>query len=322
MLVRCSVVFTLLLSLYVAIDYTEVAGQIDSPSLLSAYWFKLPEVVSHLLPLALTTGILLTVTHAKRSGEWVAAQMAGISTVCIFIALMLLPTVLLPLTHLNCHVFAPQAVAKFEQTLHYDSRQPMNQFSMNEWIVSNGNDDTRISVQRTRIGRAKQLIVTESHNGAVSQRWQSPQMSPEGGGGEVFIWPPQLQTLMVPRAGVNGIVAASIPSGELNDFAKDVALRGGEASALESTVALRHGTVMALWFVPFLALSLLVSMETFTSSIFAVFLSVAVAVVYWAMMAFTWGLVSAAHWPTTFIPLLGVGAFLSVGALVLKAIRH
>ena len=346
-LVRCGVILAFLLSLYVAVDYTEVTSLTGSAEVYRVYWYKLPEIASHLLPLVLTAGVLLTVTHGKCTGEWVALQLAGISTFRLFLWLMLPATLLLPITFFNCHFIAPAGVAKFERAIHHASGIPMTHFRIDNWIVSK-RTGAQISLQRAPKGRASQLRISSTESGKVTYRWRAPQradtklvrrtkspyssfsttlkdvrgistLPPTDGNGDN---PPTGMDIMVPQSGINGIRAASVTSLRLHDLAKQVADRGGDAAPLQATVALRHGTAAAMWLVPFLALLILQALQNVSSSLAAAFLAIIVSAAYWLTMAFSWGLVSALRWPAYLIPIICICGFTAAGGIALKLIHR
>ena len=59
LLVRCGMLLLLFMALYGVIDYVETSSNARATQLYRAYGYKIPEMVSHILPLVLATGLPL-----------------------------------------------------------------------------------------------------------------------------------------------------------------------------------------------------------------------------------------------------------------------
>ena len=83
----------LLLVIYISIDMVEAtsiarSGGVD---VLYAYPFKIPSIVTHILPLAAALGALLSYSHLTCAGEWDAMLLVGLSPLRLAAALMIVP---------------------------------------------------------------------------------------------------------------------------------------------------------------------------------------------------------------------------------------
>ena len=107
--IRAGVSGLLLIFIYISIDFIEVASALKVPllDLLAFYPSRLPLIVAHTLPIALTIGVQLTLSSTRRNGEWDAIESAGISKRKIATWLLIVPLFAVFLSALNLMQLTP-----------------------------------------------------------------------------------------------------------------------------------------------------------------------------------------------------------------------
>ncbi len=92
-LTRSVSTLALLVTVYAAIDFVETSSLHDEPlsHLLFAYPFRIPMIISQVMPLALALGVLLALASSRSRGEWDAMRAAGISPFSLAKNLLIVP---------------------------------------------------------------------------------------------------------------------------------------------------------------------------------------------------------------------------------------
>ena len=326
LLFRIAVLTAIFVGVYSTIDYVETVSNSGTSKLYLVYGYKLPEMISHLLPLVLAMAILLTVADCRRKGEWVALQMTGLSVRRLMGMLMVIPVLLLPLAYLNAHQWAPLAMMQFEKAVNHEGMKPLTQYRENNRIVSGGEDGTVTIVDRDQAGRAVQLRILELETDRTIHVWQHEnsnyRMSSTDGN---FSAGGILKRRNVPQYGINGIFAASVTSKMLLEMVRDLEIGGAGTGAFETTVALRHSIVLAVVMVPLVALLLFLSVEKLTAMFSAVAMAMASAAGYWGILMLSWAWTTSVQVGIHWIPVLCVIGMAGGGgalALRLKTLRR
>ncbi|MCP4676264.1 MAG: LptF/LptG family permease [Deltaproteobacteria bacterium] len=94
-LTRSVLTLALVVTVYAAIDFVETSSLHDAPltQLLFYYPLRIPMIVSQVLPLALSLGVLLALASSRSRGEWDAMRAAGISPAILAKSLLVIPLV-------------------------------------------------------------------------------------------------------------------------------------------------------------------------------------------------------------------------------------
>ena len=320
LLVCCGMLLLLFMTLYGVIDYVETASNARTTELYRAYGYKIPEMVSHILPLVLATGVLLTADAMRRRGEWTALLMAGVSTCRISGQLLALPLLLLPLSFFLIHSWAPHGMQAFESAIRFNGVQRMKQFLDGDTIVSEFPGGERMRLQRKSDGRIRRFETVDGNTGRRIHFFGEAEDT-TGKAPDEFN---RSNQRMVPKRSVNGIFAASIPSPTLLEMVAPIRERGGTTKLIEATVALRHGQVLATALVPLLSLILFLLLFRYSSSFGAVVVAIVAAGLYFGLLMISWQLTVAFSlpiWLTPFFCLCGIGLCGAVAAAARIKIR-
>lgn len=306
LLVRCGMLLLLFMALYGVIDYVETSSNARATQLYRAYGYKIPEMVSHILPLVLATGVLLTAEALKRRGEWTALLMAGVSTFRISGQLLALPLFLLPVSFFLVHSWAPHGMQAFESAIQFNGVQRMKQYLDGDTIISEIPGGEQMRLQRKSDGRIRRFETVDGNTGGRIHFFGEAEDAPRNPPDELN----RSNLQMVPKRSVNGIFAASIPSRTLLAMVAPIRARGGTTALIEATVALRHGQVLATALVPLLSMLLFFVFVRYSSAFGAVVVAIVAAGSYFGMLMISWQLTIAFSlpiWLTPFFCLCGIG---------------
>ncbi len=316
----------LLLVIYISIDMVEAtsiarSGGVD---VLCAYPFKIPSIVTHILPLAVALGVLLSYSHLACEGEWDAMLLVGLSPLRLATALMIVPLAVTVLSVPLNGSLAPALLAVYESRTVSESVETERRgwFRKDEWLIRESGGDERgtsLAIGRDREGRATAWSLSNAHGKGVSWRrgqgWTDDSAHPAGLSTEGLSVPPV--------AGAFGLVGASLTNAKLDETAKDLEDHGLNSLPLRAQTVLRSALSSACLIVP--VLGLLIGM--LSRSIRAtrlVPLSIAVAAVYWLVLATAWNGASMGSWPcaTVSIGVPGLFAILAIGLMIRVGLRR
>ena len=316
----------LLLVIYISIDMVEAtsiarSGGIDG---LGAYPFKIPSIVTHILPLAMALGALLSYSHLTCAGEWDAMLLVGLSPLRLATALMIVPLVVTILSVPFTGSLAPALLAVYESRTVPESVQTERRgwFREDEWLIrrSGGNErGTSLAIGRDREGRAdvwsRSLAPGESVSWRRGQGWADDNAHPTGLSNEALS--------VTPVAGAFGLVGASLTNAELEETAEKLEDHGLNSFPLRAQTVLRSALSSACLIVPLLGL-LLGMLSRSIRATRLVPLSIAVAAVYWLVLATAWNGASMGSWPcaTVSIGVPGLFAILAIGLMVRIGLRR
>ncbi len=292
------------------------SGGVD---VLSAYPFKIPSIVTHILPLAAALGALLSYSHLACAGEWDAMLLAGLSPLRLATALMIVPLAATMLSVPLTGSLAPALLAVYESRTVSESVETERRgwFRKDEWLIrgSGGNErGTSLAIGRDREGRA-----TEWSLSGVSWRrgqgWTDDRVHPAGLSTEGISVPPV--------AGAFGLVGASLTNAELDETAKRLEDHGLNSLPLRAQTVLRSALSSACLIVPVLGL-LLGMLSRSIRATRLVPLSIAVAAVYWLVLATAWNGASMGSWPcaTVSFGVPGFFAILAIGLMIRVGLRR
>ena len=305
-LIRFGVLTALLMLLYAAIDYIETVSNSGVVDLYRVYGYRIPEILTYLLPLSLSAAILLTIADCRQKGEWHALQMAGMSTWRLHGALLLLPLLLLPVMWFGVHIWGPEATASFERAVHHRGLLPMTHYRQGNWMVSTSVDGAQLEVLRNSSGRARQLWMIESGTGNVIHHWESASV----GETDRMVVAPGIKhrgdTPLMPQYSTNGIPGASVTTGALRAMMAALQLAGGNARALEATIAIRNSIFSATLLVPLVAAILFLFAAHLKTMFAAVSVAVGVSGAYWGILMLAWAWLTKVREGVPWIP--GVAA--------------
>jgi lipopolysaccharide export LptBFGC system permease protein LptF len=316
----------LLLVIYISIDMVEASsitrsGGVD---LLSAYPFKIPSIVTHILPLAAALGVLLSYSHLACAGEWDAMQLAGLSPLRLATALMIVPLAVTMLSVPLTGSFAPALLAIYESRTASESVETKRRgwFRKGEWLVRGfgGNESGEsLVIGRDREGRATAWSRSFARGEAVSWRrgkgWTDDRVHPVDLSTEGISVPPV--------AGAFGLVGASVTSAELDETAKNLEDHGLNSLPLRAQTVLRSALSSACLIVPVLGLLLAMLLRSIRATRL-VPLSIAVAAIYWLVLATAWNGASIGSWPcsTVSFGVPGLFAIFAFGMMIRVSLRR
>ncbi|MBN2718423.1 MAG: LptF/LptG family permease [Deltaproteobacteria bacterium] len=301
LLVRFSLLTGLLVAVYCVIDYVETMSNVGAANLYWVYGCKIPEILTHMLPLSVCASVLLTVVDFRKTGEWHAIQMAGVSERRLQGILLCLPLLLLPFIHMTAHQWAPNAMAVFESAVNQHRMTPLTHYRQNDWIVArSSSNQMAVRVRRSPSGRANELSVQDDQT--TIHRWRSSEHRTEN---VPFVPDSRAASqsgLFLPVYGTNGIFASSVSTDSLRQMAKVLRGHGAPVKQIESALALRSSIVVASLVVPVVALLLLVAIPYQSARFFAIALSVGVSGVYWVVLMLLWAWGTAVDGRVSVIP--------------------
>ena len=335
----------LLLVIYISIDMVEAtsiarSGGVD---VLYAYPFKIPSIVTHVLPLAAVLGALLSYSHLACEGEWDAMLLAGLSPLRLATALMIVPLVVTMLSVPLTGSLAPSLLAVYESRTAPESVETERRewFRKGEWLIreSGGSErKTSLAIGRDREGRvtawSRSYVdsnpipafpcegkgkMMEAGFKAVSWRrgqgWTDDSAHPAGLSTEGLSAPPV--------AGAFGLVGASYTNAELDETAKELEDHGLNSLPLRAQTVLRSALSSACLIVPVLGL-LLAMLSRSIRATRLVLLSIAVAAVYWLVLATAWNGATMGSWPCATVSIGGPGLFaiLAIGLMIRVGLRR
>ncbi|MDJ0762174.1 MAG: LptF/LptG family permease [Myxococcota bacterium] len=319
----CAVVLT---AIYAAIDFVEVGSRMDAPMgrLLGLYPTRLPMALIHILPVALSLGVQLTLSSARRSGEWTALRSAGISPLKIAGALMFVPLCSIGLSGaLSMHI-CPWALSKWQA---FETQSMIKLKGQGTWcrkgafFVKTGEDqDPQLVIKRNRRGLPNTI------------QWIAPQGSRVGS----YVWhhhtgwhgpmplagPATRCTTPLPTAGAAvsqpfGPVAASLSESEIAIAIRQFEANGWSAASLRAERALRVALMAACFLVPLLGLGL--SFGEVAGGAKLAGRSLAASLSYWLCLAPAWNGAARGAWSwlvvAVWIPLV----FFLIGMLAIVA---
>ncbi|MBN2340158.1 MAG: LptF/LptG family permease [Deltaproteobacteria bacterium] len=302
--------------LYTAIDYVETASLVSSDVLHRFYLYKLPQTISHVLPLALGLGAVLTANQMKQSGEWTALEATGIPPAWLFFILLWPSLILVPAEWCLVHEWSPASVATFDNAVAGTPPSDTLCQKADGWLIFTIHSDSaakEVQIQRSDAGRTRQLIVRDTKTNTQVFQWtrqdDDKPVAPSSN---------QSVAISMPAMSINGIFAAAVTSSQLRRHAQRLSNHGVSAARVKAALSLRHGLVMTFWCVPLLALVLWGKLGI-VSSIRSVWVSLAVAAVYWASLQLWWNW--AQHggipaWTIALSMLGGTGVLLGTAALI------
>ncbi len=308
------------------VEATSIARS-GGADVLYAYPFKIPSIITHILPLAAALGVLLSYSHLACAGEWDAMLIAGLSPLRLATALMIVPLAVILLSVPLTGSLAPALLAVYESRTAPESVETERHgwFRKGEWLIRESEGDerrTNLAIGRDREGRATTWSL--SHAGrdpipAVSWRrgqgWTDDSAHPAGLSTEGLSVPPV--------AGAFGLVGASYTNAELVETAKELEDHGLNALPLRAQTVLRSALSSACLIVPLLGL-LLGMLSRSIRATRLVPLSIAVAAVYWLVLATAWNGASMGSWPcaTVSIGVPGLFAILAIGLMIRVGLRR
>ncbi len=304
-----AVALVLLVIVYASIDFVEAASMISLPvgKLIAVYLYRLPMIVGHTLPVALTLGVQVTVARAMRTGEWDAIGVAGVSPMRISGTLAVVPLVATVVSVFLMMHFAPAALKQWSA-----KAGSAPQATNTKWCKSG---DTLV-----RIGDGQKVVIQRSGGeaasvfsrsvGDVHRHWAKGQGWSEGAG-------PVSADCAVESDGFDVqpmvLVGGASTLEELDNAIAVGKDRGWSTAPLEGERALRVALALSCLIVPMLALlgSLVLRISGTTNLITA---SIAAAVVYWLVLAVAWNGVSLGIWPPVLVSAVLPGFFMTACA--------
>jgi lipopolysaccharide export LptBFGC system permease protein LptF len=325
-LTRSLVACVLSVVVYTAIDLVEASSLAGaSDALVTAYLFKLPSVLVHVLPLAVLVGAQLTLASMRNSGQWDAMRSSGLSPLKLIGSLLIVPCGAVVLSFFLATWIAPMGMSVWQDRLGLSSdKATTQQVGSAKWMMRNGilirhGEDFDLRIERSLDGRPMNLVETrlDSEDGTDmvwknGRGWQREIHVETADGGESNALLQEAYALST-----TGILGDSLTAADLFTVIPLAAKRGLNAAPLKAEAALRVALIAACIVLPLLCLGMSIGRETSTASRL-VGLGIAAAVVYWLCLAIVWNSavagVLAPYWIYAVVPLLfaGVGVVLAL----------
>jgi len=317
-LARCAGALGILALLYVSVDMVEAtsAARASALDVLGAYAFKLPTVVSHVLPMALAFGALLTLSYLRRFGEWDALRLAGLSPLRLAAALLLVPAMTAALAMANAGSWAPAAMRRYEE--------------LAGWTPPDGEDRGRWSRDGDRLvragGAAGGVVVVERDRSGAATGWSRGSENgrglgwEEGRGWSALERPPEAPeggVAAAPRveAWSGGLAGQALSSDGIAARATELEGRGLDAGPLRAQLSLRFALAAACLIVPAIGLLLALNGTSHRASRM-VLTGLAASAFYWLAVVVAW---NGAIWGAWSERVLGVGVPLTGLAAAIAA---
>lgn len=330
-LTRFGIALLLLSLIYIAIDFVEAQNRGAAPE--SAYLFRLPMVLSHMLPIALVLGVQALIAGLRTRGEWNAFLAVGIGPERLGLYLLLIPLIAMPFQYLMQSLIVPQSHAAWQNAAGGERLRPDlgGDLGARNWclqenllIKREGTTGSRIVISRTESG-VPLLFQSER----VGQR-QDAVREWQYGHGWVFgrsSAPDATEDRLCAAGGFQGKWATDsdphpqeLTTEALRTFLL-VARHGGHPTRhLEAEIALRMALTLSCLLVPFLALGMTVGgQESRHGRI--VGLGLLSVFAYWLMVTVAWNGALAGLWCSEWLS-LGVPSLTLILGGLLAALRR
>jgi lipopolysaccharide export LptBFGC system permease protein LptF len=317
-LARCAGALVILTLLYVSVDMVEAtsAARASALDVLGAYAFKLPTVVSHVLPMAVAFGALITLSYLRRFGEWDALRLAGLSPLRLAAALLLVPAMSAALAMANAGSWAPAAMRRYEEIAGW---APPDRGDRGRWS-RDGDRLVRVG------GGAGGLLVVERDRSGAATGWSR---GSEGGRGlgweEGRGWSALGRPLEAPEGGVvaprveawsGGLAGQALSSDGIAALATELEGRGLDAGPLRAQLSLRFALAAACLIVPAIGLLLALNGTSHRASRM-VLTGLAASAFYWLAVVVAWNGAIWGAWSERVlgvgVPLMGLAAAIAAG---------
>ncbi|MCP4601019.1 MAG: LptF/LptG family permease [Proteobacteria bacterium] len=328
--IRSSLALVLLAVVYMAIDFVEASSWPGASlgRLVSLYVFRLPMIISQILPLALTLGVLLALASSRSRGEWNAMRSIGISPFGLSTRLLIVPFLGMCFSTLLLAQLAPRALAVWQSG--FDPALSVA-VSNSHWCKG-----------------GRQIVQEESPLGFRTVIERRPDGSPllwaRAGAGvsdaETLVWrqangwqeeaPQELdaaQCAAVTKKEILNDSHTSLPGASLTLVELGIAIsqsekRGISTAPLRAELALRIALIAACLIVPLLGLGLSLAGEE-SRSTRLVGRGIIAATAFWLSLAVAWNGAVVGAWSPTWvsvgIPLFYLG--MSVVAVMVTGRR-
>jgi len=284
--------FGVLLLIYCAVDFVEASSLVtgDLWALFCAYPFKLPSVITHILPPACAIGAVVALANLRSSGEWNAFMAAGLSPFRLVFSLLLISLICAVLIWPITQTLAPLAYSQYEVAaglVNSDAAELSSNWSRDgAWLIRRSGDGAVLAVERSGTGRAI--------------RWQKFKQGSLNAGRElIFSWSdddgfsvgdvegrryPFFNSVPeLPHASIDGLFAADRTSADLESLSIELRTHGLSSTALDVQILLRRSISVSCLMVTAIALmfSLLCS---HCREVALVGLALFVSAAYWLLL--------------------------------------
>ena len=263
----------------------------DLWSLFCAYPFKLPSVITHILPPACAIGAVVALANLRSSGEWNAFMAAGLSPFRLVFSLLLTSLICAVLIWPITQTLAPLAYSQYEVAaglVNSDAAKVSSNWSRDgAWLIRRSGDDVILAVERSGTGRA--IRWQRFRQGTLnSDRKLISSWSDDAGflGGDVevrefssFTPVPEL-----PKVGIDGLFAADRTSAELETISIALRTRGLSSTALDAQILLRRSLAVSCFMVTAIVL-MLALLCSHCREVALVGLSLLVSAAYWVLLS-------------------------------------
>ena len=309
----------LLLLIYTIFDVVELhtASATETGIFLKAYLFKIPSVISELLPLSVVIGVALELAALKSRGEWHAMAAMGLSPLSASVRCMIFPVLAGMALFLLTSYLAPYCLVHAETSLLHDQKTKGEKET--RWL--------RHGVWLTEIDEKDEVITSVKHSStdAAIEKYQR-KTSPNGrtrwkrwrldtGWEEIEKGgpnPPDFHSLKT-IAPLGTLPGAALTSGELRTQCKALHEAGLSNDPLEAEWALRIVKTTAAFLIPLMTIWLNLRFGG-DSAARHVGQGVLLTAIYWFFSAVLWNGVATGVWSKYWL-VIGVPALFSAIAV-------
>ncbi len=232
------ILLTVLIAVYLSVDVVENSSllRVSPWTILAAAFWRLPQVISHVLPVATTLGVLLALSTLLRQGEWKSIPAAGISPWKAAAAMQIIPALAVCAHAMFIHELTPVAMARFNAITGQHPERRAERYLNGERMVLPLEPD-RVIVLTRRNGRAT-LLGRMQNTGTLESCWTTDQ------GWSRTDCPPSSAQLppppQFPVAAANGVIAGSLSTPALRRLIPVVMHAGGDTRGLQSELIIRY----------------------------------------------------------------------------------
>jgi lipopolysaccharide export LptBFGC system permease protein LptF len=274
----------ILLLLYISIDIVETASRMENQTFFPGiYPFKLPQIISHIMPISVTAGLLLEISWLKATNQWTALQTAGIPPYKTLLPMMVVPTLFWAAGLLLVHHFAPLSYKRFDNPGRtWQSSGSAHTISGN-YIAATDNNGITALFYRNKKGRTIYAEWTDEKSGKLIAGWTRQ----NGWINTSYKQKKKITFNWIPQKADNGIMAPYMTTKELSQSAIRLIKSGQSADAVKTEIEIRNCLAFASFAIPWLAFLIAAPLKEFRYTRL-IPLGLSLCALYWTILTAIW----------------------------------
>ncbi|MBN2801875.1 MAG: LptF/LptG family permease [Deltaproteobacteria bacterium] len=279
-------VLIVLLLLYSVIDIVELGSRNEESytSLLLSYWYKIPYMISQLLPLSLFIGGLLSAGGLKKRGEFTVIWSTGNSFYTPVISFGAAAVLFTFFNYFIINDISPFMMAKLDKA---NNKSPVifldTYVSGSDIVTADCNDTSTQYIIRRKYGEAVNLYMQDKNNGTLISRWNKKKGWKNDDEKKIRL----PETVFTPAIGDDGVVGRSLKTDYLKHIVKKFSRSGIDLRQVKAVIVLRNVTACLSFFIPVTGWFLGYIFNLMTP-LKAIFFGVVSSAAFWLLLAFVW----------------------------------